>query len=321
MALQIDPELGAILKARAGGVPPFSAVDPANFEAKRIVHAQLMSAVDQRLSMPDDIEISTFHARALEGHDIPIYRFHSLSDNDNSSRRSAIVYVHGGGMVLGRALDQKNSLAIQVSCTGVQVFSVEYRLAPEHPHPTLVEDVYAAVSWLSTNAEQFGIDRARIAVMGESAGGGIAAGVALLARDRGLHPPLAKQILICPMLDDRNNKPVPEIEAFAIFKVEENIRCWRAVLGHKYGTDEVPCYAAPVRAESIQGLPCTYIDVGNLDIFRDEIFLYASRLASANIQTEFHLYPGVPHGFDGIGRDITITKSAMENRKRAIISF
>jgi acetyl esterase/lipase len=319
MALQIDPELGAILKARTGDVPPFPAADPADFEAKRIFHAQLMSTVDRRLSMPDDIEISTFYARALDGHDIAIYRFHKPSDN--SSRRPAIVYVHGGGMVLGTALGNKNSLAIQVSCTGVQAFSVEYRLAPEHAHPTLVEDVYAAVSWLSTNAEQFGIDPARIAVMGESAGGGIAAGVALLARDRGLHPPLAKQILIYPMLDDRNTEPVPEIEAFAIFKVEENTRSWRALLGDKYGTDDIPYYAAPARVESVQGLPCTYMDVGTLDIFRDEVFQYASRLAFANIQTEFHLYPGVPHGFDGMGRDITISKSAIENRKRAIMSF
>ncbi|KAL3466337.1 Alpha/Beta hydrolase protein [Aspergillus heterothallicus] len=244
--------------------------------------------------MPADWEISRYFVNAVDGSRIPVYRFFQPAKHDTGMKQSttplapAILHCHGGGMVVGSVLSEKNALAAKVSSTGVQILSVDYRLAPEHPHPTLVEYCYAALCWLHANSrEQFGIDPSLIAVMGESAGGGIAAGVALLGRDRGLCPTLAKQILIYPMLDDRNTVPNPSIEPYAIYKTDDNKR----------------------------GLPPTYMDLGDLDIFRDENVKYAVRLVLVNLQTELQLYSGVPHGFKNIAPGITITKQALEKGK------
>ena len=185
----------------------------------------------------------------------------------------------------------------------------------------MVEDCYAALQWLQSKAEEFGVDPTRIAIMGESAGGGIAAGVTLMARDRGLSPPLAKQILIYPMLDDRNIIPNPQIETYAPWKSFDNKVGWQALLGDLYGTDQVPAYAAPARATDLSNMPPTYIDTGGLDLFRDEDINYAARLAHANVPTEFHLYPGVPHGFEGVSETISVTRRALENRQAAMIDF
>ena len=202
--------------------------------------------------------------------------------------------------------------------------SVEYRLAPEHPGTTLVDDCYAGLVWLSQNAQKFNIDPTRIAVMGESAGGGIAAGVALMARDKNLQPPLAKQILIYPMLDDRNLIPNEALEALPlVWTNADNITGWTALLGDKAGKPDadVSPYCAPSRVKSVVGLPPTYIDVGGLDLFRDEDLLYAQRLAAENINTEFHLYPGLPHGFELFATSIDASKRANENRQKAILGF
>ncbi|KFY78877.1 hypothetical protein V499_02052 [Pseudogymnoascus sp. VKM F-103] len=267
----------------------------------------------------NNIEETKHTARANDDYHIPIFRF--KSKNSDSGPNPAILHVHGGGMIMGSVKMFSNLLKQYVSRTTVQIFSVEYRLAPEYPHPTPGEDCYAALVWLQEHANEFNIDPSRIAIYGESGGGGIAAGVALMARDRNLFPKLAKQILIYPMLDDRTTKPMELVEPFTIWKIVDNITGWSAMLGDNIGTDGVSPYAAPARVESVEGLPPTYVDVGELDIFRDEDIRYASRIAAANISTEFHLYPGVPHGWDGLVRDIPVSKQAFENRARAMLSF
>ncbi|KAL2829894.1 alpha/beta hydrolase fold-domain-containing protein [Aspergillus pseudoustus] len=328
MTLKYDPEFAQIMQGFSEKVADFPSASSTDFEAKRRFYEEITSEIERRKPMPADLEISRYLVDAADGHKIPVYRFFQPAKHDARTRKStaplapAILHCHGGGMVVGSVQCEKNTLAAKVSSTEVQIFSVDYRLAPEHPHPTLVEDCYAALCWLHANSrEQFGIDPARIAVMGESAGGGIAAGVALLGRDRGLCPPLAKQILIYPMLDDRNTIPNPNIEPFAIYKTDDNKVNWTALLGAHAGTEAVSPYAAPARVESVEGLPPTYMDLGDLDIFRDENVKYAMRLILANIQTELHLYPGVSHGFENIAPGITITKQALENRKRAVQSF
>ncbi|ABW10008.1 Alpha/beta hydrolase fold-3 domain protein [Parafrankia sp. EAN1pec] len=180
-------------------------------------------------------------------------------------------------------------VARYVSATGVPMLSVEYRLAPEHSHPTPAEDCYAALRWLADHAVELGVDPARIAVMGDSGGGGLAAAVALLARDRG-GPVLARQILIYPMLDDRNTTPDPAI----------------------------PPYAAPARADDLTGLPPAYVEVGELDIFRDESIEYARRLAAAGVSTELHVHPGAPHGFDALGPETDVGRRATADRVRVL---
>ena len=198
---------------------------------------------------------------------------------DGHTTGSAALYLHGGrdGVRQRRHLPRR-SCAATWSAAGVPMLAVDYRLAPEHPHPTPVEDCFAGLEWLHANAAELGVDPARIAVMGDSAGGGLAAGVALLARDRGV--PLAKQILVFPMLDDRTTVPDPELVDFAGWTYEQNEMGWRALLGDAIGGADVSPYAAPARAADLAGLAPAYLDVGELDIFRDEDVEYCRRLGA-----------------------------------------
>ncbi len=165
---------------------------------------------------------------------------------DGTDRTSAVVYLHGGGMICGSVDLYEPLVAAYVGASGVRMLAVDYRVAPEHPHPTPVEDCFAGLGWLHEHAAELGIDPDRIAVMGDSGGGGLAAGVALLARDRAT--PLAHQILVYPMLDDRNTTPDPELVPFAAWTYESNRIGWTALLGASTGGDDVPSYAAPARA-------------------------------------------------------------------------
>jgi len=176
--------------------------------------------------------------------------------------------------------------------------SVEYRLAPEHPFPAPVEDCYAVLKWLATHATELGVEQNRIAIGGASAGGGLAAGLALLARDRA-EVNVAFQLLIYPMIDDRNvaqaNETVPDT---LLWSRENNLIGWQSYLGGEPGGEDVPAYAAAFRATDLTGLPPTYIPVGELDLFLHENIAYAQRLLQAGVPTELHVYPGAYHGFD-----------------------
>jgi acetyl esterase/lipase len=201
-------------------------------------------------------------------------------------------------------------------------------MAPEFPFPTPLEDCFAALKWLLGQSQSLNVDSKRIILIGDSGGGNLTAGLSLLARDRGVSPPPAKQILIYPMLDDRSSdiaalKPDdPRTQYFSGY-INMSKVCWDAYLGKPTGASlnpETQSYACPARAEVLAGLPPTYIDVGSLDLFRDESLAFASKLVAANVDVEFHLYEGVPHCFDLIARDIPITRNATENRRRAIRS-
>ena len=177
--------------------------------------------------------------------------------------------------------------------------SIEYRLAPEAPYPAPLDDSYAGLLWTAQHAEELGIDPDRIVVAGASAGGGLAAGLALLARDRG-EVSLAFQLLIYPMIDDRNVTPSTRIEGLPVWSRTANELGWRCYLGELSGSDDIPAYAAATRTESVAGLPPAWIGVGSLDPFRDEDIEYASRMLAAGITAELHVYPGAPHGFEMI---------------------
>ncbi|KAB5575287.1 alpha/beta hydrolase fold-domain-containing protein [Coniochaeta sp. 2T2.1] len=229
--------------------------------------------------------------------------------------------IHGGGFICCNVEIFAPEIARSVASQGVQHFAVDYPNAPEHPAPAAVNTCYAALEWLSAHAREMHIDPSRIVVVGDSAGGGIAAGTVLMARDKGLDPPVAKQVLIYPMLDDRTHYPDDwPGRTFLTWKAEDNVMGWSAYVGEdKRGREEadVSYYAAPARAESLEGLPSTYIDVGGLDLFRDENIRFAQRLAEAHVEVEFHLYPGVPHGFES-GLGAWVVGRARENRIRAI---
>ncbi len=204
-----------------------------------------------------------------------------------------------------------------VAATGVPMLSIDYRLAPEHPYPTSVEDAYAGLVWLAGHAAERGVDPDRIAVMGDSAGAGIAAGVAILSRDRG-GPPLARQILLYPMLDDRNTTPDPEIAPFAGWSYDDNITGWNALLGPGHEGHPVDGSAAPARLTDAHDLPPAYIEVGQLDIFRDEDVTYALALSHAGVPVELHLHPGVPHEYDAIAPDADVSRRALADRHRVL---
>jgi acetyl esterase/lipase len=207
-----------------------------------------------------------------------------------------IYWIHGGGYIFGSVLEADPRLDRWVEQLEVVVVSVEYRLAPETPFPGPLEDCYTGIVWVQATADELGVDRRRIAIAGASAGGGLGAGLALLARDRGLVSP-CYQLLIYPMIDDRglttsSQKEVP------IWDYSANRLGWRAYLGCEPGAPDIPAYAAAARATDLRGLPPTFICVGTEDIFQDEDLDYGRRLLAHNVPTELHVYPGAPHAFE-----------------------
>lgn len=210
----------------------------------------------------------------------------------------ALLWIHGGGYVIGNADIADPQVKSIVTTTGCAVVSVDYRLAPETPHPGPVEDCYAALKWLYTHAAELGVDTTRIAIGGDSAGGGLTAGLALLTRDRG-EVPLVLQLLIYPMLDDRS-VTMAESHPYTgeyIWTAESNRFGWTALLGQEPGGPNVSPYAAAARAEKLEGLAPAFIGVGTLDLFLEEDLEYARRLMRAGVPTELHVYPGAFHGF------------------------
>src|SRR5271156_3155642 len=210
----------------------------------------------------------------------------------------AVLHIHGGGYVMGvpEMSDARNrQLARDVGCA---VLSVDYRLAPETPFPGGIEDCYAALLWLHGHAAQLGVDAKRIAISGESAGGGLAASLALLARDRG-EVPVCFQQLIFPMIDDRTGSvgPAHPYAGEFLWTAASNRYGWAALLNGAPGGDSVSAYAADARAPNLAGLAPAFIAVGALDLFVDEDIDYARRLIHAGVPTELHVYPGAFHGY------------------------
>jgi acetyl esterase/lipase len=310
----VDPQVSAILAPLAeAGVPQPPVGD---VTTRRVALEAMMAQTAALQPTPTDVTATDFFAPAENGAKI-LLRWYAKT---GAAPGPAAVYLHGGGMILGSVALYDGPVARYVSATGVPMLAVDYRLAPEHPHPTPVEDAYTGLRWLHDHAAELGVDPARIAVMGDSAGGGLAAAVALLARDRG-GPALARQILVFPMLDDRTTTPDPELAPFVTWSYEDNLTGWTALLGDRAGHPGVPPYAAPARATDLAGLPPAYVEVGQLDVFRDEDLTYAQRLGAAGVDVEFHLHPGVPHEFDTYAWDTDVARRALRDRHRVLGSF
>ena len=207
-----------------------------------------------------------------------------------------IFTIHGGGYVIG-SYDMDDHLHDQWSQQlGTVGISVQYRLAPETPYPGPLEDCYAALRWTHEHAEEIGVDPARLGIYGISAGGGLAAALAMLARDRG-ELPVAFQLLDCPMLDDRQTTASIGATGLYVWGAESNTFGWRSYLGDRYGSNDVPIYAAAARATSLLGLPPSCVVVGSIDGFRDEDVDYATRLNQAGVPCELHVVAGLPHAY------------------------
>ncbi|GAA2879772.1 alpha/beta hydrolase [Streptosporangium fragile] len=311
----IDPGLAAALEAMP--LPPmdFDSIRLEDLPDIRVQHSAARAAMaplvaDERVTIED---------RTVPGPEgDPDIRLRIYRPAGQEEPVPGLYWIHGGGMIFGEVEMEDPRLIDYVVQVGCVIVSVEYRLAPEHPDPAPVEDCYAGLVWTAKNAAELGIDPDRLAVGGLSAGGGLAAGTVLLARDRG-GPALAFQLLICPMLDDRNATPSShEFTDAVVWPRAANLLGWTALLGDRRGGDDVSPYAAPARATDLSGLPPAYIDVGELEVFRDECVDYALRLVRAGVSTEFHLYPGAFHGFDGLLPQAEISRRAAAERVVAL---
>jgi acetyl esterase/lipase len=319
MALTYDPEYFKVLEPML----PILAAQPVlaahNIEGRR---ARLKAFFDNSSIPPaQGVSIDKLTIKSYDGADIDVFRIAPEKPTSSGKATAAYIHAHGGGFISGTAEMFSKAVALTVAMTQVPFFSIEYRKAPEHAHPTPAEDIYAALAWIQQNAATFKIDPAKIGITGESSGGGLAAAVAIMARDRKLSPPLAKQVLIYPMLDDRNLEPIDGLDHLAFWKAADNITGWTALLGDQVASEGVSAHASPARVAIVQGLPPLYIDVGGLDIFKAEVLEYALRFAKAGISTECHLYPGLPHGWEGVAPQIPATLKATENRLRAYTSL
>lgn len=313
---RVDPEL-------LPGLEVFHRLDHASaqFAGESLEHmrtAMVAVLADLRGDEPHDPTVARAD-RELVGPDgdplrVRVYRPAAGVDED----RPGILWLHGGGYVMGTLDMDDGGCEGLVADLGAVVVSVDYRLAPEHPHPAPVHDAHAALTWMADHASELGIDPSRIAVAGGSAGGGLAAATCLLARDRG-GPAISQQVLLYPMLDDRND--TPSVEAFPDippWNSRHNAAAWSALLGTRAdGDDTSPC-AAPARAVDVSGLPPTFLQVGELDIFRDEDIEYARRLMQAGVSTELHVYPGVYHAAEGFAPEAAVARQMTQDRLRAL---
>jgi len=260
------------------------------------------------------VNAQEIHIPSPEGHQV---RAILLRPEGLTGAVPALLHIHGGAYIIGVPEMSVPELTVTAHQLGIVILSVDYRLAPEHPFPAGIEDCYAALGYLHDNAATLGIDAARIAVMGESAGGGLAASLALLARDRGSYS-LAFQLLDAPMIDDRTCvRPQNPVTGEFIFQPADNHFGWSCLLNAEPGSADVSPYAAAARATQLQGLPPTLIATGALDLFLDENVDYAMRLNSAGVAVELHIYPGCPHGYV-IAADAPVSQRALADKRLAL---
>jgi acetyl esterase/lipase len=261
------------------------------------------------------LAVQTQHIEGKDGNAIALLITRPMGGG--GGLRPAVLHIHGGGYVIGSAEMFSAANADMATAMDAVVVSVDYRLAPETPHPGPVEDCYAALAWMHAHAAELAIDPARIAVTGESAGGGLAAALALLARDRGDHA-ICHQHLIYPMIDDRTcTRPAHPYTGEFVWSGPSNHFGWSSLLGHEPGLPDVSPYAAAARADDLSGLPSSFIAVGALDLFLDEDTDYALRLTRAGVPTELHVYPGAYHGFD-LNADAGVVQHAKATSYRAL---
>ena len=305
----IDPEsrqpLDQLLTFLPGG---FNAIP--DIVARRETSAQLLAAVE----VPPNPNV-THEDRAVPGPqgapDITVRIYRPVNA---SGTLPGIYFIHGGGMILG-SVEGEHAVAEQVcEQVGAVVVSVEYRLAPEHPHPAQSEDCYAGLVWMANNAAELGFDPDRLAVYGGSAGGGLTIAMVLLARDRGF-PAIKFQMPIYPMIDDTNETASSnEVTDIGVWDRAGNIEAWQWYLG-----DGKPDqYAAPTRAEDLSGLPPAFIDVGTVDMFRDEDIAFATRLMQAGVPTELHVNPGAYHASEVLAPQAELSRRIWDRRFAAL---
>lgn len=269
-----------------------------NYLGKREAYGVIAADMAKDQPAIKGIETLELNAKnAQDGFEVPLF-FHRPTNA--TVPLPCLLWIHGGGYIIGSAESDgymAKQLAITLNCA---VAVVDYRLAPEHAYPAPLQDCYAALNLLISDAERLAIDKNKVAILGVSAGGGLAAGLGLLNRDEAGHD-LCGQVLVYPMLDDTNVAPAtgPD-DDFFVWQRASNLFGWKSYLGALFGQTDIPAYAAAARARELSGLPKTLLIVGDMDLFAEEDVLYARKLIKAGVPTDLHVYAGVCHGFDGI---------------------
>ncbi|MGN6475427.1 MAG: alpha/beta hydrolase [Mycobacteriales bacterium] len=312
----MDSELAAL----ASHLPPTDLSDPVR--ARQQIRSLIASVrAGRRPSWTQRVSIEHATIPADDGHAIPVRVY---VPNTGAGPRGGMLHIHGGAFVTGDLDVSETHSGRMADAANIVVVDVDYRLAPEHPFPTGFEDCYTALCWLAAQAANLGVDVARLAVGGESAGGALSAAVALAARDRG-GPPLAYQLLLYPVLDDSlTSHSVRTMTDTPMWDAPNSALMWRHYLGPVEQRGEVSPYAAPARAiataRGLAGLPPAYILACEHDPLRDEELRYAAELALAGVPVELHLVPGTFHGFDGFPTQIgkRITAEYLDSLRRAL---
>lgn len=304
----VDPELLPFLEQF-----PTRTVSAENLGAIREMRKAMLA---QLPPFPDTVEVSEQHIPGPEG--APEVRVKLYRRREGAAQRPAILHLHGGGYVMGSPEFMGPQCALWADAFDAVVIAPAYRLGPETSYPGNVEDAYAALAWAAGQAGPLGIDTGRIAVAGESAGGGLAAALALLVRDRGEYS-FCHQQLIFPMIDDRTAIRADLSPMFGefVWNNHSNHFGWASLLGEPPGGPDISPYAAAARAEDLSGLPPVFMSTGALDLFTEENLDYARRLMAAGVPVELHVYPGAPHGFMQVSA-AAVTRAYMRDAMAAL---
>jgi acetyl esterase/lipase len=301
---ELEPALGGLppffTTLEAGGIPAFRAALAAPPPVRAVIAGR-------------PVEVSDHVVPGHGGEEITVSVLRR-SDHEGAGHPAAYL-VHGGGMVAGSRWSLAGMLVDWVLEHDVVAATVEYRLAPDFPDPVPLEDCYAGWAWFTGSAAEFGFDPRRVLIGGPSAGGGLSAGVTLLARDRGGPMPSA-QLLMWPMLDDRiETVSSQQVDGVGIWDRTSDGTGWTALLGDRRGTDDVSPASAPARETDLSGLPPAYVEAGSVEVFRDEAVAYANRIWAGGGSAELHVWAGGFHGFQNVVPTAAVSRAAVAARE------
>ena len=306
---EVHPELKQI----AARIPRFT------FSRRNLWFLRLLEKMPRFSKIPADIQVENIHIPTQNG--LAAIRLRIYRPKTMNAPVPGLVWFHGGGYIIGKP-EQNDPCCFQyVRQAGIVVVSVDYRTAPKHPFPTPLEDGYEALKWVSAHAGSLGLDADRIAIGGESAGGGLAAALTQLAHDRQEVNPIF-QILVYPMLDDRSTiSPEFANRSFSIWNLNSNRFGWESYLQQECGAEEVPPYSVPSRRQDLTGLPPAWIGVGSLDLFHAENTAYAQRLKECGVPCELVVVPGAFHGFELLAPKSTIGQDFRNSQISALRKY